>query len=102
MYNAPTGTELHPLQDAWRVPARASQPVDSYAPEWGTAEAGKIEQSRKLVRAKGFTFNFLSDPKAEVIRRYGVLHPGAGEDGTTSPGPPSSWWTRRGPSDGSS
>jgi peroxiredoxin len=23
----------------------------------------------------------LSDPKAEVIRRYGVLHPGAGENG---------------------
>lgn len=24
---------------------------------------------------------FLSDPKAEVIRRYGILHPKGGEDG---------------------
>ncbi len=39
------------------------------------------EESRKLVRAKGFTFDFLSDPKAEAIRRYSVLHPGGGEDG---------------------
>jgi peroxiredoxin len=39
------------------------------------------DESRKLVHARGFTFDFLSDPKAEVIRRYGVLHPGAGEDG---------------------
>ena len=31
-------------------------------------------QSRKL----GYTFPLLSDPKAEVIRRYDVLHPGAG------------------------
>lgn len=39
------------------------------------------EESRKLVHAKGFTFDFLSDPKAEVIRRYGVVHPGGGEVG---------------------
>ena len=26
----------------------------------------------------GYTFTFLSDEKAEVIRRYDVLHPGAG------------------------
>jgi peroxiredoxin len=31
-------------------------------------------QSQKL----GYTFPLLSDPKAEVIRRYDVLHPGAG------------------------
>ena len=37
--------------------------------------------SRKLSRDQGYTFAFLSDPKAEVIRRYGVLHPGAGENG---------------------
>lgn len=29
----------------------------------------------------GFTFTFLSDPKAEVIRRYDLLHPGAGPKG---------------------
>jgi peroxiredoxin len=34
-------------------------------------------QSRKL----GYTFPLLSDPKVEVIRRYDVLHPGAGPKG---------------------
>ena len=38
-------------------------------------------ESRKLCQERGYTFPFLSDPKAEVIRRYGVLHPGAGENG---------------------
>ena len=36
------------------------------------------EASRKLRQEEGYTFTFLSDPKAEVIRRYDVLHPGAG------------------------
>ena len=35
-------------------------------------------QSQKL----GYTFPLLSDPKAEAIRRYDVLHPGAGPKGT--------------------
>ena len=30
----------------------------------------------------GFTYPFLSDPKAEVIRRYDLLHPGGGPNGT--------------------
>ena len=34
-------------------------------------------QSQKL----GYTFQLLSDPNAEVIRRYDVLHPGAGPKG---------------------
>jgi peroxiredoxin len=34
-------------------------------------------QSQKL----GYTFSLLSDPKAEVIRRYDVLHPRAGPKG---------------------
>lgn len=38
-------------------------------------------ESRKLCQDQGYTFLFLSDPKAEVIRRYGVLHTGAGENG---------------------
>jgi peroxiredoxin len=38
-------------------------------------------ESRKLCQDQGYTFAFLSDPKAEEIRRYGVLHPGAGENG---------------------
>ena len=29
----------------------------------------------------GYTFTFLSDPKAEVIRRYDLLHPGGGIGG---------------------
>jgi peroxiredoxin len=29
----------------------------------------------------GFTFPFLSDPKAEMVRRYDLLHPGAGPNG---------------------
>jgi peroxiredoxin len=39
------------------------------------------EMSRDLCRKAGYTFTFLSDPKAEVIRRYDLLHPGAGENG---------------------
>jgi peroxiredoxin len=39
------------------------------------------EASRRLVQSRGFHFPFLSDPNAETIRRYGVLHPKAGEDG---------------------
>jgi len=34
-------------------------------------------QSQKL----GYSFLLLSDPKAEVIRRYDLLHPGAGPKG---------------------
>ena len=30
----------------------------------------------------GFTYPFLSDPKAEVIRRYDLLHPKGGPKGT--------------------
>jgi peroxiredoxin len=39
------------------------------------------EVSRKLRQSRGFHYPFLSDPEAAVIRRYGVLHPKAGEDG---------------------
>ena len=39
------------------------------------------ENSRKLSQAKGDTFPVLSDPNAEVIRRYGLLHHKGGEDG---------------------
>jgi len=28
-----------------------------------------------------YTYTFLSDPKTEVIRRYDLLHPGAGVNG---------------------
>ena len=36
--------------------------------------------SQKLCQSRGYTYPFLSDPKAETTRQYGVLHPnGAGE-----------------------
>ena len=38
-------------------------------------------ESRKLCRDRGYHFLFLSDPQKAVIRSYGVLHPGAGENG---------------------
>ena len=39
------------------------------------------EMSRDLCRKAGYTFTFLSDAKAEVIRRYDLLHSGAGVKG---------------------
>ena len=39
------------------------------------------EMSRELCRKAGYTYTFLSDPKAEVIRRYDLLHSGAGANG---------------------
>jgi len=40
------------------------------------------EVSENLRRKRGYTFPFLSDQKAEVIRRYELLHPRGGPDGT--------------------
>ena len=39
------------------------------------------ETSRQLSTDAGYTFTFLSDPKAEAIRRYDLLHAGAGISG---------------------
>jgi peroxiredoxin len=39
------------------------------------------EMSRELCRNASYTYTFLSDPKAEVIRRYDLLHQGAGVNG---------------------
>jgi peroxiredoxin len=39
------------------------------------------EINRDLCAKAGYTFTFLSDPKAEVIRRYDLVHAGAGEHG---------------------
>jgi len=39
------------------------------------------EMSRNLCRKARYTYTFLSDPKAEVIRRYDLLHRGAGVNG---------------------
>jgi peroxiredoxin len=38
-------------------------------------------ESQKLCQSRGYSFPFLSDPKADVIRQYGVLHPKGGEGG---------------------
>jgi peroxiredoxin len=39
------------------------------------------EQSRDLCQKAGYTFTFLSDPKAEAIRRYDLVHAGQGSNG---------------------
>ena len=40
------------------------------------------EVSRQQMREQaGYTFTFLSDPKADVIRRYDLVHAGAGIEG---------------------
>jgi len=39
------------------------------------------QMSRDLCRKAGYTYTFLSDPKADVIRRYDLLHAGAGING---------------------
>ena len=39
------------------------------------------EESARLCKKAGYTFTFLSDPGAEAIRRYDVLHAGAGPEG---------------------
>ncbi len=38
------------------------------------------ETSRKLSTQQGYTYTILSDPKAEVIRRYDLLHRGGGPE----------------------
>ncbi len=39
------------------------------------------EESRDLCEKAGYTFTFLSDPKAETIRRYDLLHAASGING---------------------
>ena len=39
------------------------------------------EESATLRRKAGYTYTFLSDPHAEVIRRYDLLHERASPDG---------------------
>lgn len=39
------------------------------------------ETTREHVAKMGWTYAFLSDPHAEVIRRYDLLHPDGGEAG---------------------
>src|SRR5687767_11244567 len=39
------------------------------------------ETSRSLIQQQGYTITFLSDPNTEAIRRYDLVHAGAGEGG---------------------
>ena len=39
------------------------------------------EINRRQSQKRGYTFPLLSDPKSQIIRRYDVLHPGAGPKG---------------------
>ena len=39
------------------------------------------EINRRQRQKLGYAYTFLSDPKAEVIRRYDLLHRGAGPEG---------------------
>ena len=39
------------------------------------------EESKKLATSEGYTFPILSDPQAETMRAYGVIHQGGGEGG---------------------
>jgi peroxiredoxin len=39
------------------------------------------ETTREHLAKMGWTYTFLSDPKAEAIRRYDLLHPGGGQGG---------------------
>ena len=39
------------------------------------------EVLRNLMQQGGYTFTFLSDQKADVTRRYDLVHAGAGENG---------------------
>ena len=52
----------------------------SHGVEIAAISVDTSEQSRKLCQSRGYTFTFLSDPNAGVIRRYGVLHPRGGPD----------------------
>ena len=40
-----------------------------------------VETNQRHAKKMGYTFTFLSDPKAEVIRRYDLLHPHGGPKG---------------------
>ena len=39
------------------------------------------DESRVLAQQQGYTFPFLSDQNVEVIKRYDLVHAGAGENG---------------------
>jgi peroxiredoxin len=48
---------------------------------WFCCRRRRIEINRRQSQKRGYPFSVLSDPKAKVIRRYDVLHAGAGPKG---------------------
>jgi peroxiredoxin len=62
---------------AQRLPDFAARGISVVAISVDPPDINK-RQSQKL----GYTFPLLSDPNAKVIRRYDLLHPGAGPKGT--------------------
>ena len=60
-----------------KLPELESRGIGVVAISVDTPEINR-PQRQKL----GYTYTFLSDPKAEVIRRYDLLHRGAGPKGT--------------------
>jgi peroxiredoxin len=60
-----------------RLPEFESRGIQVVAISVDTPEINR-RQRQKL----GFTYRFLSDPKAEVIQRYDLLHRGAGPNHT--------------------
>jgi peroxiredoxin len=60
-----------------RLPEFESRGIQVVAISVDTPDINR-RQRQKL----GYTYTFLSDPKAEVIRRYDLLHRGAGPNGT--------------------
>ena len=59
-----------------RLPDFAARGINVVAISVDSQDINK-RQSQKL----GYTFPLLSDPNAKTIRRYDVLHPGAGPKG---------------------
>jgi peroxiredoxin len=43
-----------------------------------------VETTREHIAKMGWTYTFLSDPKAEAVRRYDLLHEGGGQTGDIS------------------
>jgi peroxiredoxin len=62
--------------------------LEQTLPEFGARNVRVVAVSvdpadvtRRLAEKEGYTFPLLSDPKAEVIRRYDLLHPRGGIHG---------------------
>jgi hypothetical protein len=52
-----------------------------------------LNDSKELCHKAGYKFTFLSDPKAEVVRQYDLVHKGAGPNGRDIPVRQSFCWT---------